>query len=69
MTQKGGKLVYQDNTIDFRYPHNAGPSTTEISENAFRREFIRALSRHLAKAFYDYELREDFAYDSTFVAR
>ena len=68
MTQKG-KPVHQSEVFDFKFPARGGIPSTEMSENNFRRQFIRALARHLSKAFYDYELREDLAIDSTYVGR
>ena len=65
----GGKIVYQATAHDFIFPQNGARHTTETTEGSFRRMYIRALGRHLAKAFYAYDLQEDFAYDATSIGR
>jgi len=66
---RNGKPVFQSEVFDFQFPARGGIPSTEMSENNFRRQFMKALARHLSKAFYDYELREDLAIDSTFIGR
>lgn len=67
--QNNGKVVFESSTYEFTYPENGARHTTEISESAFRRAFIRGLARQLAKDFFDYDRDEDFAYDATAISR
>ena len=54
-------------SVEFVYPQNGPIPSTEMTEAKFRKTFIVALARHLAKSFYAYEVREDFGYDPTVV--
>lgn len=65
----GDKIAYQATAHDFMFPQNGGRHTAETTEASFRRMYVRALGRHLAKAFYAYDLQEDFAYDTTSIRR
>ena len=62
---KEGKIGYKATAHDFMFPQNGARHTAETTEASFRRMYIRALGRHLAKAFYSYDMEEDFAYDAT----
>ena len=62
-----GKVVYQADTFDFSFPENGAKHTTETNESSFRRAYITALSRHLAKEFFAYEKSEDFAHDASLI--
>jgi len=65
----GDKIAYQATAHDFMFPQNGARHTAETTEASFRRMYVRALGRHLAKAFYAYDLKEDFAYDATSIRR
>lgn len=65
----GEKIAYQATAHDFLFPQNGARHATETTEASFRRMYVRALGRHLAKAFYAYDLQEDFAYDTTSIGR
>lgn len=62
--------------VDFRseppqihYPQNAGITTTELSEPEFRRRFMGILSQRIARTFFAYDGRQDFAQDSSVLDR
>ncbi|MEE2990172.1 MAG: hypothetical protein VX715_06130 [Planctomycetota bacterium] len=63
-----GTVVYETSTFDFTYPENGARHSTETSESSFRRLFIRGLARQLAKDFFAYDRKEDFAYDVTSIS-
>ena len=65
--QDRGKVAYQADTFDFTFPENGAKHTTETNEASFRRAYIGALSRHLAKEFFAYEKSEDFAHDASLI--
>ncbi len=65
----GNSIAYQATAHDFMFPQNGARHSTEATEASFRRMYVRALGRHLAKAFYTYDLQEDFAYDATSIGR
>ena len=64
----GGAVVFESSTFDFTYPENGARHTTETNEPSFRRLFVHGLARQLAKDFFAYERKEDFAYDATSIS-
>ena len=61
-------IVYQSSPIEIQYPKNAGYHTTDISEREFQNRFVSVLSNQIARRFYPYDFKDDFAIDSTIVA-
>ena len=50
-----------------QFPANAGYHTTDMSEGAFRRKFVNVIARKIARQFYAYDVKEDFANDATII--
>lgn len=64
---KGGEVVFRPGPVDIVYPTNGARHSTETTEAKFRREFIFFVAHQLSKRFYDYDLIDDVAVDTTFV--
>ena len=60
---KGGAVVFSSEPAPVIYPKTAGYHTTGMTEADFQRQFIAVLAREVAKNFYAYPLKEDFAVD------
>lgn len=65
--ENGGKEVFVHNPTQIQFPQNSGHSTTEMSAEAFRRKFLSVLSGKVARQFYSYDVKEDFARDATLI--
>lgn len=59
--------VFSSEPPEFRYPVNAALHVGEISERDFRRQFINMVASRIARMFYPYEFKEDFARDPTMI--
>ena len=59
----GGKEVYRNELPEITFPVNSPHPVADTSEAKFRREFLRVLSRQVAKQFYRYDIVEDYATD------
>jgi len=60
-----GEVVFRRNPFEFTFPKSAPLASTDMSERQFRRMFMNALARRIAKTFYTYDVRDDFAADNT----
>ncbi len=60
----GGREVYQSDLPEYSFPENHGVHATDTREDKFQRLFVRMLADHVAKYFYKYEAKEDFARDA-----
>ena len=65
--ESGGDRVYYDTPPQIVYPVTGGVHNTETSATEFRRKFVEVIAHQLAKRFYEYDLKEDFAQDPTFI--
>jgi hypothetical protein len=61
--ERGGKIAYRKTDPEFTFPKTHPVHETATSSKVFERVFIRVLSEHIAKNFYDYNLQEEFARD------
>ncbi len=66
MTQDA-KRVFSTKPPQIQYPLNSGYHTTDISEEEFRRQFLGLVARRIARNFYRYDVKEDYAQDATLV--
>lgn len=64
---QGGKQVFSSTPPQIQYPLNSGYHTTDISEVEFRRQFLVLVARRLARNFYPYDVKEDYAQDTTLI--
>ena len=56
--------VFHISPPQYEYPKNTGQHTADISEAEFRRKFINFVSLRIARYFYPYEVRDDYANDT-----
>ena len=63
-----GREVFAYTPNQIQYPANAGHHTTDMSEAAFRRKFLGVVARRIARQFYSYDVKEDFASDATVIS-
>jgi len=61
---KSGKTTYEKSLPQYTYPVMAGQSTTETTEDAFRRAYLMIVSDKLSRLFYAHEIGQDFAIDA-----
>ncbi|MEZ6120773.1 MAG: hypothetical protein R3C28_29935 [Pirellulaceae bacterium] len=66
---KKGAIVFESTPPQIQFPANVGLPVSESSENDFRRRFLAILSGRIARNFYEYDLKEDYAYDATIVTQ
>lgn len=64
-----GTEVFRKSLQEIQFPANSGQHTTDISERAFRGKFVDVVANHIARIFYAYDFKEDFARDPTFIGR
>lgn len=62
--EEGGEAVFRRSESDYQFPVNGGQHVSETSEEQFQRLFLAVLSKSIAKHFYAYEFKEDFANDA-----
>ena len=60
-----GEVVFRSDPFEFTFPKSAPLASTDMSESQFRRMFMNALARRIAKTFYTYDVNDDFAADNT----
>ena len=60
-----GEVVFRSDPIEFTFPKSAPLASTDMSEKQFRRMFMNALARRIAKTFYSYDVHDDFVADNT----
>jgi hypothetical protein len=66
MTQDG-KEVFAYSPTQIQFPENAGHHTTDMSEEIFRRQFLGVVASRVARQFYAYDVKEDFARDTSVI--
>jgi hypothetical protein len=59
-----GKTVYEKRLDRIVYPPNSGVSTTDKTEEQFRRDFTAVVAERIGRCFYAYDHRDDAALDS-----
>ena len=52
-------------SLSVKFPPNSPYSSSDRQEDDFRRQFLGVLAERVARHFYDYDSRKDFALDST----
>ena len=62
--KKGGESVYRDTMPNFMFPVNGGQHVSETNEAQFQRKFLLILAQDIAKHFYAYEFKDEFARDA-----
>lgn len=61
---KTGDQLYGSTIDEFTYPTTAGVPTPETTESRFRKLYLGILAKRVARKFYPYDARDDFALDS-----
>lgn len=61
---KTGEELFTTELEDFTYPKTAGVSSTEMTETRFRKLYLGILAKRVARQFFPYDARDDFALDS-----
>ncbi|MEX2142379.1 MAG: hypothetical protein WD894_24130 [Pirellulales bacterium] len=51
--------------LSVKFPPNSPYAAADRQEDDFRRQFLGVLAERVARHFYDYDSRKDFAFDST----
>ncbi len=64
---KGGEEVFTYAPPQIQYPENTGHPTTDMTERAFRNDFLSVVASRIARQFYAYDMKEDFARDSSII--
>jgi len=59
-----GKTVYEKRLDRIVYPVNSGVSTSDKTEEQFRREFTAVVAERIGRSFYAFDHRDDGALDS-----
>lgn len=65
---QGGEEVFVHQPSQIQYPENSGHHTTDMSEETFRRKFLAIVSGRIARQFYAYDMKEDFARDASVIS-
>ena len=63
------KVVFSNSPAELQFPQNAGQHTTDISEKEFRKRFVSVVANRIARHFYAYDFKDDFARDPTLVGK
>ncbi|KAA5544484.1 hypothetical protein FYK55_09140 [Roseiconus nitratireducens] len=61
---KTGEQLYRSEMEEFTYPTTAGQYTSETTESRFQKLYLGVLAKRVARQFYPYDPRDDFALDS-----
>ncbi len=61
---KNGDILWSKEIEDFTYPNTAGVYTNETTESGFRKLYLGILAKRVARNFYPFDARDDFALDS-----
>lgn len=64
---KNGEEVFAVTPPQVQFPVSGGQHTTDLAEDAFRRQFLMVISSRIARHFYAYDAKEDYARDVTLV--
>jgi hypothetical protein len=62
---KGEQVWTPDRSLSVKFPPNSPYSSSDRKEEDFRRQFLGVLAERVARHFYAYDSRDDFALDST----
>ena len=62
-----GEVVFKLDPTLIEFPHNSGQHTADTREADFRDRYLEVLAAYVARQFYSYDSKEDFARDPTFV--
>ena len=62
------KVVFSSLPTEHIFPVNAAYATTDMSEDRFRKQFIRSLAQEISRNFYAFDVQEQLAADRTLVA-
>lgn len=62
-----GETVYGLEPLLVEYPLNGGQHTADTREADFRDRYLDVISSYIARQFYSYDVKEDYARDPTFV--
>jgi hypothetical protein len=65
----GGAKVFHATTPEIQFPINGGQHTADTSERQFFNRFVNVVASRIARHFYPYDFKDDFASDPTMVAR
>jgi hypothetical protein len=65
----GGIEAFAYNPPEVLFPENSGFHTTDMSEDNFRRQFLSILASRIARQFYPYDVKEDYARDTSLIQR
>ena len=63
--QKNVRLWEPVRPVSVKFPPNSPYSSSDRQEDDFRRQFLGVLAERVARNFYAYDSRKDFAIDST----
>ena len=66
-TVGGKREVFSKSPPQITFPAHAGQHTTDISEREFRQRFMTVLASRIARNFFSYEAKEDYAADRTLI--
>ena len=61
---QNGKMVFQADPPQIQFPISGGHETTNISEREFQRRFVDFATFRIARHFFAYEIKDDFATDA-----
>ncbi len=63
------KIAFRADPTEIQYPVNGGQHTADTSEREFRSRYLDVIASRIARQFYSYDVKEDYARDPTFVAQ
>ena len=63
--KKNDKVWQPAKQLSVKFPPNSPYAAADRQEDDFRRQFLDVLAERVARHFYDYDSRKDFALDST----
>lgn len=65
----GDQEVFRKSRVEQTFPENGPLATTDTTDARFRNQFVRYLAHQVAKNFFAYDFKEDFALDSMTLAK
>jgi hypothetical protein len=63
--KEGAKVWEPSRLVSVKFPPNSPYAAADRQEDDFRRQFLGVLAERVARHFYEYDSRRDFALDST----
>ena len=60
-------VVFRLEPTMIQFPANSGQHTADTRESEFRNRYLDVISSFVARQFYSYDVKEDYAQDPTFV--